>query len=98
MKNFKQIWEYINTPIEKEQHKDNKKLIVELLLKDKTIEETIILFNSIEAEVKEHASKTFDKKMKSIAAINNFFNTEVKPFKERAEEIKERYNYKFDKK
>ena len=98
MKKLSQVWEYLNTPNEKMEHKDSKKLIVELLLKDKTIEETIILFNSIEAEVKEHASKTFDKKMKSIAAINNFFNPEVKPFKERAEEIKEKYNYKFDKK
>jgi hypothetical protein len=98
MKKLGQIWAYLNTPTEKIEHKDSKKLIVELLLKDKTIEETIILFNSIEAEVKEHASKTFDKKMKSIEAINNFCNPEIKPFKERAQEIKEKYNYKFDKK
>jgi len=98
MKNFKQIWEYLNTPTEKMEHKDSKKLILELLLKDKSIEESINLFLAVEHEVKNSLSKTFDKNTQELRHINNFFNPEAKPFKERAEEIKEKYNYKFNKK
>lgn len=98
MKKIKQIWQYLNTPTEKIEHKDSKKLILELLLKDKTTEEIILIFNYINIELKDYLIKDFDKKTKSIEAINNFFNPEIKLFKERAEEIKLNYNYKFDKK
>ena len=79
---------------------DTKKLVVELIIKDKNIFETIEIFNHLEQEIKEYLERTAEDNRAEVLEIENFFNPipkGQKTFKDRTEEIKEKYNYKFDK-
>lgn len=93
----KYLWKCLFTESKDFDKKDNIKLAKELIFRDNTPQEIIFIFKGLEKEVKEHLQKAEQKNELENKAINFFFNPLVNSFKDRAQEVKEKFNYSFEK-
>lgn len=89
----KYIWNILTTESTKTEKNDSVKLAKELIFKDRPPQEIISIFSDLEKELKIMLYKIEQKNELENKAINNYLNP-IK-FKDRAQEIKAKYNHSF---
>lgn len=88
-------WTQVKKDSDQHEKKDNIKLAKELIFKDNSPQEIIFIIKELEKEVRINLAKTQLKNELENKAIDFFFNPVVNSFKNRAEEIKVKYNHSF---
>lgn len=96
VKIVKYLWKCIFTESKDFDKKDNIKLAKELIFRDNTPKEIIFIFKELEKEIKEHLHKAEQKNELENKAISLYFNPIVNSFKNRPQEVKDKYNYLFE--